>query len=67
MLLGAQLGTVVSMPISGYLAANYSWEVIFYVFGILGMIWFIFWTYLISDTPEKHSSITKVSFFFIIL
>lgn len=35
---GAQFGTIISMPISGLLA-EYSWPSIFYVFGLLGVVW----------------------------
>ncbi|XP_025995967.2 putative inorganic phosphate cotransporter isoform X2 [Solenopsis invicta] len=58
---GAQFGTVVSMPLSGLLAAwdFGGWPSIFYVFGIIGTIWciaFLIWVY---EDPEQHPSITE--------
>lgn len=35
---GNYAGTVVSMPLSGLLAANYGWESVFYVFGTIHFI-----------------------------
>jgi MFS family permease len=57
---GAQAGTVVAMPISGILAADVSWESVFYFFGVLGVIWFIFWAFLCFDSPAKHPRISSV-------
>ncbi|XP_054018461.1 sialin [Dryobates pubescens] len=54
---GAQLGTVVSLPLSGLICYYLSWVYVFYIFGALGVLWFIFWMCLVSDTPERHRSI----------
>ncbi len=34
------------------------WPLAFYIFGILGVIWFVFWLYLVYDTPHSHPRIT---------
>ena len=57
---GAQAGTVVALPISGALADEVSWESVFYFFGILGVVWFIFWGFLCFNSPETHPRISKV-------
>jgi MFS family permease len=57
---GAQAGTVLAMPLSGWLADNVNWESVFYVFGTLGCIWFIFYAFLVFDTPEEHPRISNV-------
>ena len=58
--LGAQAGTVFSMPLSGILADEVGWESVFYVFGAIGVIWFVFWVFLCYDTPDTHPRITEV-------
>ncbi|XP_064103173.1 putative inorganic phosphate cotransporter [Macrobrachium nipponense] len=58
---GAQFGTVVSLPICGLLCQSDflgGWPSVFYVFGVLGLLWFIFWMLLISNTPESHPTIS---------
>ncbi|XP_063407956.1 sialin-like isoform X3 [Mytilus trossulus] len=60
---GAQLGTVIAMPICGILADSDflgGWPSVFYVFGVLGCVWFVAWMLLVHDTPAKHPRISKV-------
>ena len=59
-ILGAQAGTMIALPVSGVLADEISWESVFYFFGTLGVIWFIFWAYLCYDSPASHPRIIKV-------
>ena len=54
---GAQAGTVLSLPISGYLCDVWGWESVFYVFGGLGVVWYIFWWKYVYDTPSLHPRI----------
>ncbi|KAM9018777.1 sialin isoform 4-T4 [Ara ararauna] len=55
---GAQLGTVVSLPLSGLICYYMNWIYVFYIFGALGVLWWFFWMWLVSDTPETHRSIS---------
>ncbi|XP_003121458.2 sialin [Phacochoerus africanus] len=55
---GAQLGTVVSLPLSGIICFYLNWTYVFYLFGLVGIIWFILWTWLVSDTPDTHRTIS---------
>ena len=59
---GCQIGTVLAMAFSGYLAELVNWESIFYVFGSCSVIWFFFWIFLVYDSPMVHPRITKVKF-----
>jgi len=56
---GAAFGTVISMPASGYLCDLVSWESVFYVFGALGVVWFLAWSLLVFDGPDVHPSISE--------
>lgn len=49
---GCFAGTVVAMLLSGYLAVHFGWESIFYVFGVLGVIWWIVWVIIVKECPE---------------
>ncbi|KAK0170800.1 hypothetical protein PV328_008598 [Microctonus aethiopoides] len=57
---GANFGTVISLPVSGYLCSLEfwgGWPLAFYLFGTLGIIWYIFWLFFIYDTPAEHPRI----------
>lgn len=64
---GTFVGMILGFSISGVLA-NCSlmisgedwggWPSIFYVFGILGLLWFPIWAYAAYESPEMHPSIT---------
>ncbi|XP_041107980.1 sialin isoform X3 [Polyodon spathula] len=55
---GAQLGTVVALPASGLICFYMDWTYVFYIFGAVGVGWFILWAFLVSDTPETHRNIS---------
>ncbi|RVE46573.1 hypothetical protein evm_008760, partial [Chilo suppressalis] len=50
---GSYAGTVVSMPLCSLLAAYTGWPGIFYVFGILGLVWTMIWWLVVKESPEK--------------
>uniref|UniRef100_A0A673T8G0 Sialin n=2 Tax=Suricata suricatta TaxID=37032 RepID=A0A673T8G0_SURSU len=56
---GAQLGTVISLPLSGIICFYMNWTYVFYLFGIVGIIWFMLWMVLVSDKPETHKTISR--------
>lgn len=59
---GANLGTIISLPVSGYLcsiAFDGGWPLSFYLFGILGIIWWFFWVTLAFDKPTTHPYIDR--------
>ncbi|XP_014391262.1 PREDICTED: sialin isoform X3 [Myotis brandtii] len=55
---GAQLGTVISLPLSGIICVYMDWTYVFYLFGIVGIIWFVLWIWLVGNTPETHKTIS---------
>ncbi|XP_071559510.1 putative inorganic phosphate cotransporter [Temnothorax nylanderi] len=52
---GTALGTVISILLTGLLAANLGWESIFYVEGVLCLIWCTLWWLMIADSPEEQT------------
>lgn len=59
---GANIGTVVAMPVSGWLCDTDflgGWPSVFYVFGALGVLWGLAWFLLVSNHPEDHPRISK--------
>uniref|UniRef100_A0A0A1WNA6 Sialin n=1 Tax=Zeugodacus cucurbitae TaxID=28588 RepID=A0A0A1WNA6_ZEUCU len=58
---GSNIGTVISMPLAGWLCSLDflgGWPSAFYIFGLLGIVWFIFWMYLVYDKPSVHPRIS---------
>lgn len=59
---GAQIGNVVAFPLSGVLCKygfDGGWPSIFYILGILGIVWFVSWMLIVSDTPDQHPRISE--------
>ncbi|XP_065844106.1 sialin-like [Oscarella lobularis] len=62
---GAMFGTVVAMPISGLLCQHgfpspphgSKWPSVFYVFGCLGLVWWVTWLFFAFNSPAKHPRI----------
>ncbi|XP_053609606.1 putative inorganic phosphate cotransporter [Plodia interpunctella] len=57
---GSNIGTVISLPISGWLCTldfGGGWPLCFYLFGGLGIVWFIAWMLLVYDSPQRHPRI----------
>ena len=55
---GMYMGTVFCMPLSGILAQYVNWEAIFYVFGLLALVWCFLWWFCVEDSPDQDRSIT---------
>lgn len=55
---GSYAGTVVSMPVCSLLAHYTGWPGIFYVFGIMGLVWTTVWWIVVKESPEKDPHIT---------
>lgn len=51
---------MISLPLSGYLCSLelwHGWPLSFYLFGTLGIVWYVFWLLFAFDTPAKHPRI----------
>lgn len=55
---GGFVGTVITLPLSGYLGDAFGWRSIFYSVGVIVTIWFIFWHFFMHDSPEEDRYIT---------
>ncbi|KAG8223304.1 hypothetical protein J437_LFUL001178, partial [Ladona fulva] len=55
----SQIGTVVGMALSGNVAQRWGWEAVFYLFGALGIVWYILWLIFCYDDPSQHPFITN--------
>lgn len=57
---GANFGSIISFPLSGWLCTlewGGGWPLCFYIFGGIGIVWFVAWIFLVYDTPQSHPRI----------
>ncbi|XP_050423978.1 vesicular glutamate transporter 1-like [Adelges cooleyi] len=54
---GCSFGTALTYIVCGYIINWFGWELVFYITGAIGLLWYACWTWLIYDSPAKHPSI----------
>ncbi len=54
---GIPLGTVFALVVTPLIVQAWGWQWAFYLFGLVGVIWFLFWQRLVTATPETHEQI----------
>jgi len=47
------LGTLFAVTATPFIAVAFGWPAVFYLFGALGFIWFVFWWYFAGDRPPS--------------
>uniref|UniRef100_A0A8C6SHT6 Solute carrier family 17 member 8 n=1 Tax=Neogobius melanostomus TaxID=47308 RepID=A0A8C6SHT6_9GOBI len=55
---GSYAGAVIAMPLAGVLVQYVGWASVFYVYGVLGFLWYIMWLLLAYGSPAAHPTIT---------
>lgn len=56
---GAQIGTVLSNILSGLILDSNTWPAVFYVFGGIGVLWFVIWVLICYNNPYEHPFISE--------
>lgn len=60
---GTEVGAIFGLLIGGILCTNGfdgGWPSIFYVFGLVGLVWCSLWFFLVTDSPAEHKFISKI-------
>ncbi|KAL1277967.1 hypothetical protein QQF64_024640 [Cirrhinus molitorella] len=55
---GSYAGAVVAMPLAGVLVQYTGWSSVFYVYGSVGIFWYLFWILVSYESPAAHPTIT---------
>ncbi|KAM4677523.1 vesicular glutamate transporter 3 [Discoglossus pictus] len=55
---GSYAGAVIAMPLAGILVQYIGWSSVFYIYGMFGMFWYVFWLLHATESPAAHPSIT---------
>ena len=56
---GAAIGGIISIPLIGYLALFFSWQIIFIAVGVIGLLWLVPWLVIVKAPPKYHSWISE--------
>ncbi|XP_068215245.1 sialin-like [Palaemon carinicauda] len=52
------LGTIMTLPVCGLIIDTIGWEAVFYVCGAVAIVWVLFWSFLMFDSPCNHPRIS---------
>ena len=56
---GIAAGTLFGFAVTALIIANYSWEFVFYSFGLLGFFWYFFWNKMVTSFPENNKFLSE--------
>jgi ACS family hexuronate transporter-like MFS transporter len=56
---GAAIGGIIAIPLIAYLTVYFSWQMVFVVIGLVGLLWLIPWIILVKAPPKSHPWITE--------
>ncbi|NMP32593.1 MFS transporter [Thalassotalea sp. M1531] len=56
---GAAIGGIVAIPLIAFLTIYFSWQMVFVVIGLVGLLWLIPWLVLVKSPPGSHPWITE--------
>ena len=51
---GGRLGTVFAFPVAAWLAVSFGWQWVFFVTGLLGLVWCVAWFFGFRDAPQTE-------------
>jgi ACS family sodium-dependent inorganic phosphate cotransporter len=58
-LLGGIFGTLITWPVTGFLAEHYGWRFGFYVPAVFALLISVLWFYFVHDSPKMHPRIAE--------
>lgn len=56
---GIPLGTVFALVVTPVIVEAWGWQWAFYLFGGVGVVWFVFWQLSVTSTPEAHKRLAR--------
>ena len=56
---GIAAGTLFGYVVAAVIIANYSWEWVFYTFGVMGIFWYFFWQRTVTSYPEDNKNLSN--------
>src|SRR5439155_1010637 len=59
-LTGIHTGTLVALPLSGWIAATWGWRPIFYIYALVGLVWVALWFLWAPEPPLTGAEPARV-------
>ena len=56
---GAAIGGIIAIPLIAFLTVFFSWQMVFVIIGLVGLLWLIPWIILVKAPPKLHPWITE--------
>ncbi len=56
---GAAIGGIVAIPTIAFLTIYFSWQMIFVIIGLIGLLWLIPWLIIVKSPPKNHPWLTE--------
>lgn len=56
---GAAIGGIVAIPMIAFLTVYFSWQMIFILVGLVGLLWLIPWLIIVKSPPKTHPWLTS--------
>ena len=56
---GAAIGGIISIPLIALMSIYFSWQMIFILVGLVGLLWLVPWMFLVKAPPKSHPWITE--------
>lgn len=56
---GAAIGGIVAIPTIAFLTIYFSWQMIFIIIGLIGLLWLIPWLIVVKSPPKSHPWLTE--------
>lgn len=57
---GAAIGGIVAIPTIAFLTVYFSWQMIFIIIGLVGLLWLVPWLIIVKAPPNKHPWLTEI-------
>ncbi|MDN3641787.1 MFS transporter [Lutimonas halocynthiae] len=56
---GAAIGGIVAIPTIAFLTIYFSWQMIFVIIGLIGLLWLVPWLIVVKSPPKTHPWLTE--------
>jgi len=56
---GAAIGGIVAIPTIAFLTIYFSWQMIFVIIGLIGLLWLVPWLIIVKAPPKSHPWLTE--------
>ena len=56
---GAAIGGIIAIPTIAFLTVYFSWQMIFVIVGLIGLLWLVPWLIIVKAPPKSHPWLTE--------